>query len=117
MKEIFQPAKSGRSDIEQFLVIETESLDWQDSGIPGFQHKVLYREENDAIETMLIEMAPGAFSDSHSHDRREQIYVINGDFYDQNHRYKAGDFLMREPETNHIAGSDGGALILLVFSK
>lgn len=117
MKEIFQPARSGRPDIEQFSVIDTDSLDWQDSGATGFQHKVLYREANDAIETMLIKAAPGAFSDNHSHDSREQIYVIDGDFYDQNHRYKAGDFIVREPGTNHIAGSDGGALILLIFSR
>lgn len=117
MNEMFQSARSDRPDKEHFLVTHTHSIDWQDGGIEGFEHKVLYRDDAGAIETMLIKMAPGALSDNHAHDRREQLYVIEGDFYDQNHRYTAGDFIVREPEANHIAGSDEGALILLIFSR
>lgn len=116
MNHIFQSARSGRPEIERFQVTHTHSLEWQDSGITGFQHKILYRDEPGNIETMLIKMAPGAFADYHAHDRREQLYVIEGDFYDQNHRYTARDFIVREPEANHIAGSDEGGLVLLIFS-
>lgn len=117
MSDIFQSARPDRSHVEHFMVTNANSLDWQDSGITGFQHKILYRDESGSTETMLMKMEPGAFSDYHAHDSREQLYVIEGDFYDQNHRYTPGDFIVREPEANHIAGSEGGGLVLLIFSR
>ncbi|MBB3139707.1 cupin domain-containing protein [Halomonas organivorans] len=117
MNDIFEAPRSNRPDQERFQVTDTHSLDWQESGITGFQHKILYCDDSGDTETMLIRMAPGAFSDYHAHDRREQLYVIEGDFYDQNHHYRSGNFIVREPNTNHIAGSDGGGLVLLIFSR
>ena len=59
----------------------------------------------------------GAFSPLHSHDEVEQIYLIEGDFYDQDTIYKAGDFIVRAPHASHEAGSENGAIIMLVYKK
>ena len=51
--------------------------------------------------------APGA--ELHAHDEVEQIYVVEGSFYDQEKTYGAGDYIVRAPGAMHTAGSEGGA--------
>jgi quercetin dioxygenase-like cupin family protein len=46
----------------------------------------------------------------------EQIYVLEGTFYDQRKTYHAGEYIVRAPGAMHTAGSDTGALVLLFYS-
>ena len=58
----------------------------------------------------------GAFSPMHAHDDIEQIYVLEGSFYDQDKTYGPGDYVIRAPGALHSAGSEEGAVVLLVYS-
>ena len=58
----------------------------------------------------------GAWSPAHAHEELEQIYVLEGSFYDEDAEYSAGDFIVRMPGAMHTAGSRDGALVLLVYS-
>ena len=95
-------------------------MEWQDSGEEGFWIKPLLEDDmeddNAALRTWLMKVDAGAFSPMHAHDDIEQIFVIEGLFYDQGKIYKPGDYVIRAPGTMHSAGSEDGAVVLLFYS-
>ncbi|WP_411035624.1 cupin domain-containing protein [Shinella sp. BYT-45] len=115
MSDLMQPASGNRPSQEIFHVVSSEALSWGDGGGEGFLGKELLNAE-DGRQAYIIKVEPGAYAESHSHDRMEHLLVLEGDFYDQNQTYVKGDFVVREPGTNHIAGSRNGALIFLMFT-
>ena len=66
--------------------------------------------------TMLLQVAPGPLGALHAHDTIEQIYVLEGDFFDDEASYAAGDFVLRMPGTMHRAGSCAGCTMLVVYA-
>ena len=93
----------------------TAASDWESADDPGFLYKALY--EAPGCRTWLMRVEPGAWSPPHAHDGElEQIYVLEGSFYDDERLMRAGDFCCRAPGAMHSAGSDEGALVLLVYT-
>ena len=115
MSNLMQPASGGRPAQENFYVVSRGALPWGDGGGEGFLGKELLNAA-DGRQAYIIKVEPGAYAASHSHDRMEHLLVLEGDFYDQNQTYVKGDFVVREPGANHIAGSHEGALIFLMFT-
>ena len=68
------------------------------------------------FRTMLMKILPGPLGEAHAHDTIEQIYVLEGDFFDEDASYRAGDFVLRMPGTMHRAGSKGGATLLVSYA-
>ena len=66
--------------------------------------------------TMLLRVVPGPLGELHAHDMIEQIYVLEGDFYDDEASYGPGDFVVRMPGTQHRAGSRGGCTMMVVYA-
>ena len=73
-------------------------------------------DDPSGFSTMLMQVAPGALGEAHAHDTIEQIYVLDGDFFDEEASYQAGDFVLRMPGTMHRAGSRGGATLLISYA-
>jgi anti-sigma factor ChrR (cupin superfamily) len=96
--------------------IDPNAADWQDCGADGFLIKPLMEDGDAGLRTWLMKVEPGAFSESHAHDEVEQIYVLEGTFYDQEKTYQAGEFIVRAKDAMHTAGSDTGAVVLLFYS-
>lgn len=96
--------------------IKTLNMAWSDSGAAGFSIKALFENNTAGLRTWLMKVEAGAFSEMHAHDEIEQIYVLQGSFYDQNNNYGPGDFIVRAPGALHTAGSNDGALVMLVYS-
>ena len=65
--------------------------------------------------TMLLRVVPGPLGELHAHDMIEQIYVLEGDFYDDEASYGPGDFVVRMPGATHRAGSQGGCTMMVVY--
>ena len=97
-------------------VLQSSASPWQDCGADGFRIKPLLEDEENGLRTWLMKVDAGAFSAMHAHDEIEQIYVLEGSFYDQDHCYVAGDFIVRAADAMHTAGSDDGALVMLVYT-
>jgi anti-sigma factor ChrR (cupin superfamily) len=91
--------------------------DWQPTEAPGFWIRNLLVDPAASATTLLMKIDPGAFFDRHSHDELEQIYVLEGSFYDEDRVLKPGDYCCRAPGAMHTAGSEDGAVVLLVYSK
>jgi anti-sigma factor ChrR (cupin superfamily) len=66
--------------------------------------------------TMVSKVGPGPLGDMHAHDEIEQIYVIEGDFFDDDASYGPGDFVLRMPGTMHRAGSKNGCTMMIVYA-
>lgn len=91
--------------------------DWQPSDTPGFAVRALLEDAPTALRTWLMRIEAGAFAPDHSHDEVEQIYVLDGEFYDAERVYGAGDFLVRAAGAVHSAGSHGGATMLVSYAR
>ena len=102
------------------LFLNSEEMELQDSGEEGFWIKPLLEDDmegdNATLRTWLMKVDAGAFSPMHAHDDIEQIFVIEGSFYDQDKIYEPGDYVIRAPGTVHSAGSENGAIVLLFYS-
>ncbi len=96
---------------------DVRGMDWQACGVEGFSIKPLLGDLGNGVETWLMKVDAGAFAPSHAHDGKwEQVYVLEGAFYDQNRELRAGDFACRAPGAMHTSGSKDGAVVLLVYS-
>ena len=103
------------------LTLETEgtqfaksvNMEWRPTGAEGFLTKPLLIASEKGRSTSLMKIEPGAVSQPHTHRTFEEIFVLEGSFYDQDNTYFPGDFVLRAPETVHMAGSKGGALVLV----
>ena len=94
------------------------SSEWQPTELKGFWMKPLFENRELGEKTMLMKVDAGAFAPSHNHDGEfEQIYVIEGSFYDQNGTMKAGDYCCRAPDAPHTSGSVDGAVVMLIYTK
>jgi quercetin dioxygenase-like cupin family protein len=92
-------------------------VQWESAGSDGMWVKRLYEDEERGERTWLFRMDPGASSPPHSHEEFEQVYVLEGSFYDEDRLVKAGEYCARSPGAVHSATSDAGALMLVVYTK
>ena len=73
-------------------------------------------DDASGFRTMAMQILPGPLGEAHAHDTIEQIYVIAGDFFDEDASYQAGDFVLRMPGTMHRAGSSKGCTMMIVYT-
>lgn len=94
------------------------SVEWQPTGSEGFWVKPLFEDAERGEKTLLMKIDPGAWSPMHTHPGElEQIYVLEGSFYDQDATMGPGDYCCRAPDAAHEAGSKNGAIVLLVYTR
>jgi anti-sigma factor ChrR (cupin superfamily) len=95
--------------------IKVEASDWTQGEHPGEIVRTLVDDPR-GYKTMLMKVAPGPIGILHAHAEIEQIYVMEGDFYDDDASYGPGDFLLRMPGAMHRAGSKNGCTMLIVYA-
>ena len=88
---------------------------WVASERPGELVRPLI-DDPAGYRTMLLQVAPGPLGELHAHDTIEQIYVLEGDFFDDDANYAPGDFVVRMPGTQHRAGSRNGCTMIVVYA-
>ena len=88
---------------------------WAPGEQPGERVRSLI-DDPAGYRTMLLQVAPGPLGEMHAHDTIEQIYVLEGDFFDDEASYGPGDFVVRMPGTQHRAGSRGGCTMMVVYA-
>ncbi|MGV8919163.1 MAG: cupin domain-containing protein [Pseudomonas sp.] len=92
--------------------------EWQPTATPGFWIKPLFAEAGHGEKTFLMKVDPGAFAVSHTHaGELEQLFVLEGSFFDQDRTLNVGDYCCRAPDAAHIAGSEHGALLLVMYTR
>lgn len=100
------------------LRYQSNSAAWQPTEAPGFWIKPLFEDCARGEKTLLMKVDAGAWSPMHTHPGElEQIFVLEGSFYDQDAIMGPGSFCCRAPDAAHEAGSKDGALVLLVYTR
>lgn len=124
MSEIFNRDQNGSSIVDGVLSlpetgslnINAEQIEWQASGVEGFWIKPLFEDPAQKLKTWLMKVDAKAYAEPHAHQEIEQIYILDGSFYDQDKTYHAGDLVVRAPSTMHTSGSENGATVLLIYT-
>ena len=97
------------------LMLDLPSVDWEPTGDPGFYVKPIFKDARSGEATLLMKMDPGAHSPNHSHHQLEEIFVLEGDFYDKEHRYTAGQYCQWAVGAEHETRSEKGGVVLLIY--
>jgi anti-sigma factor ChrR (cupin superfamily) len=95
--------------------LDANALAWQPTEAAGFWVKPLLTDASSGARTELMRIDPGAYAGAHSHDRLEEIFVLSGEFSDEERTYRPGDYCVRAVGAIHVASSKTGCTVLLVY--
>lgn len=99
-----QYAGPGRSRV----ALNTASLEWQDSGIPGLQVKQLYEQDGFADSLRQERWVPGAKPGVRNYPLGVEIYVLSGSFSDEGGSFGSGCWLRLPVGSSHTPMSTEG---------
>lgn len=101
-------------DFEQTVVIDTNTLDWQNSPLPGVERKRLARQEAEqGHATSVVRYLPGSSFSAHPHPKGEEILVLSGVFSDQTGDYPKGSYIRNPEGFEHAPFSKDGCEIFV----
>ena len=101
-------------DFSKKVVIETASMDWVTSPMPGVWRKPLAREEAEqGHATSIVRYEPGSRFSPHDHPKGEEILVLDGVFSDETGDYPAGTYFRNPEGFRHAPFSNEGCLLLV----
>lgn len=102
------------SDFGQRVVVESESLEWVASPMPGVDRRMLDRIGDEvARATSIVRYAPGSHFSSHVHTGGEEFLVLDGVFQDEHGDFPTGSYIRNPPTSSHTPGSDPGCVIFV----
>ncbi len=95
---------------------QSGSLKIDAAGIPAGGDTRSLIEDPRGYRTMLLRIEPSPLGELHAHTEIEQIYILEGDFFDDDESYGPGDFVLRMPGAMHRAGSRNGCTMLITYT-
>ena len=95
---------------------QSGSLKIDAAGIPAGGDTRSLIEDPRGYRTMLLRIEPSPLGELHAHTEIEQIYILEGDFFDDDESYGPGDFALRMPGAMHRAGSRNGCTMLITYT-
>ena len=100
------------ADLSQRAAIDSESLDWVPSPMPGVERRMLERDgEEVARVTSIVRYAPKSYFSEHSHSGGEEYLVLEGTFSDNYGDFPAGTYVRNPVSSRHTPHSEQGAVI------
>ena len=92
------------------VVIDTTTAEWSPGLVPGLSVLSLHEYENESVA--LVRWAPNTQFNFHTHFGGEEIFVLEGDFFDEHGEYPAGSWIRSPHRSTHTPFTrDNGALI------
>ena len=92
------------------VVIDTHTSKWSPGLVPGLEVQSLHQFEGEQVA--LVKWAPDTQFNAHKHWGGEEIFVIEGTFYDEHGEYPAGSWIRSPHQSGHTPYTKaGGALI------
>jgi len=100
-------------------IIKTDSTEFGeytwDPSLTNMTSLNLSYDHQTAQGTYMIRMEPGAVTEIHTHSRREEYLILEGDLIEPDGTILGpGDYVMFEPGTTHNSRSENGCLIFAV---
>ncbi len=101
-------------DLGARVVVDTGSLHWVPSPLPGVERKMLERDGGEvARATSLVRYAAGSAFDAHEHGGGEEFFVLEGVFSDEQGDYPAGTYVRNPPGSRHRPFSRAGCVLFV----
>ena len=102
------------ADISKRAVVDSDSLNWLPSPLPGVARRMLEREGGEVARvTSLVRYAPASRFSAHTHSGGEEFLVLAGTFSDNHGDYPVGTYVRNPVGSSHVPRSDEGCLILV----
>lgn len=102
------------SDYSKRIVLNHHEMDWTPSPEPGVERRMLDRCGDEiARATSVVRYAAGAQFARHTHERGEEILVLDGVFSDEAGSYPAGTYIMNPPGSSHSPRSEVGCILFV----
>ena len=79
--------------------------------------KVLMRDVETGMLTIIARLAPGAGIPFHLHEDLEQTYILEGSLKDDEGECTAGNFVIRPKGSKHSPVAPNGCTMLVFFMK
>lgn len=95
------------------VVVDSNALDWQASDIPGIAYKLLYKQPGYSDETRLERWKPGADRGVVCYAQGAELFVIDGEFSDEQGSYSKGSWLRMPVAAEHQPRSESGCTVYL----
>ena len=106
------------ADLHQRAVVDTHTLAWSPSPMPGVERRMLDRCGAEvARATSIVRYAAGRAFELHSHPGGEEILVLEGIFSDEHGHYPAGTYLRNPVGSAHAPYSEMGCTILVKLQQ
>jgi anti-sigma factor ChrR (cupin superfamily) len=96
--------------------VDVENTPWIESG-PGNKMKVLHRDPESGLLTIITKLAPGGMIPMHTHEDLEQTYILEGSLVDDEGACSAGNFVVRQKGSQHQPVAPNGCTMLVFFMK
>jgi quercetin dioxygenase-like cupin family protein len=112
------PQLSQRKNKMYQKVIEQKDVAVSALEIPGVTMQILHQNDSSGGMTVLTHMAPGSVIPEHWHTSADEtVFVLSGDFIEQDRSYGPGSFFVGKAGTSHGPHkSSGGCTVLTTFS-
>jgi anti-sigma factor ChrR (cupin superfamily) len=92
------------------VVMDTNAVEWSPGLVPGL--KVLSLHQFEAEQVALVKWAPNTQFTAHTHWGGEEVFVLEGTFYDEHGEYPAGSWIRSPHQSAHTPYTrQDGALI------
>ena len=102
------------SDLLQNATVQTNSLIWRKSPMPGVKRQLIEREGDEvARATSLVHYDENTRFSEHVHDKGEEFLVLEGIFSDENGDYPAGTYVRNPSGSKHSPYCENGCTILV----
>lgn len=95
----------------QHVVIDTNALEWEPGSVPGAARKSLYNQTGFADEMYLERWDSGADLGLITYENGAELFVIDGEFTDEEGRYSQGSWLRLPAGSKHHPRSESGCTL------
>jgi anti-sigma factor ChrR (cupin superfamily) len=97
------------------MKIDLNSLDWKKFR-DGASIKSL---ANEGIQVDLVKLEPNVQFDEHVHAEAEWMYVLSGEFSDEEGVYSKGNFVSNKKDSRHAtkSGKEGCSILVIKLEK
>ena len=107
---LFVKLQQFEPDDQSQFVVDTKNHEWSPGLVPGLEVMSLHQYEREQVA--LVKWAPHTEFDEHTHWGGEEIFVIEGTFFDEHGEYPAGTWIRSPDQSSHTPyTADDGALI------
>lgn len=105
-------------DFTQRIVIDSDSLDWDPSRMPGVERRKLEREAAESGRaTSVVRYAPDSHFSPHTHSGGEEFLVLEGVFSDETGDFGPGSYVRNPIGSTHKPHSDDGCVIFVKLDQ